>query len=39
MQVQDSDGNILPFGADPKPAVPFGPFLDMHGQLWPTAGE
>ncbi len=32
-QVEDLDGNVLRFGSDPLPDVPFGPWLDMHGQL------
>ncbi|MFN7994161.1 MAG: glyoxalase superfamily protein [Bryobacteraceae bacterium] len=38
MQVEDPDGNVLRFGSDPKKDAPFGPFLDMHGRLWPPAG-
>ena len=37
MQVEDPDGNVLRFGAEPKDE-PFGPFLDMHGRLWPPSG-
>jgi catechol 2,3-dioxygenase-like lactoylglutathione lyase family enzyme len=37
MQVEDPDGNVLRFGSDPKEDEPFGPFLDMHGRLWPTS--
>jgi len=37
MQVQDADGNILRLGSDPKKDAPFGPFLDMHGRLWPPS--
>jgi catechol 2,3-dioxygenase-like lactoylglutathione lyase family enzyme len=37
MQVTDPDGNVLRIGSDPLPGVPFGEFLDMHGQRWPTA--
>lgn len=35
MQVEDPDGNILRFGSDSKKGVPFGPFKDMEGRLWP----
>lgn len=34
MQVQDPDGNVLRMGSDRKPDQPFGPWLDMHGDLW-----
>ncbi len=37
MQVEDPDGNVLRFGSDPKKGEPFGPFLDMHGRLWPVS--
>jgi predicted lactoylglutathione lyase len=37
MQVEDLDGNVLRFGADRKAGQPFGPFLDMHGRLWPPS--
>src|ERR1035437_7296465 len=37
MQVEDPDGNVLRFGSDPKKDEPFGPFLDMHGRLWPPS--
>jgi hypothetical protein len=33
MQAEDPDGNVLRFGSDPKKDEPFGPFMDMHGQL------
>lgn len=36
MQVEDPDGNVLRFGSEPKEGEPFGPFLDMHGRLWPS---
>jgi catechol 2,3-dioxygenase-like lactoylglutathione lyase family enzyme len=36
IQVEDIDGNVLRFGSDPIEDEPFGEFLDMHGQLWPT---
>ena len=38
MQVEDPDGNVLRFGSDPKKDEPYGPFMDMHGQLWPPLG-
>ena len=38
MQVEDPDGNILRFGSDPKKEKPYGPFMDMHGKLWPPLG-
>jgi len=34
MQVEDLDGNVLRFGSEPLPNVPFGPWLDMHGEKW-----
>jgi predicted enzyme related to lactoylglutathione lyase len=34
MQVEDLDGNVLRLGSEPKPNQPFGPWLDMHGDLW-----
>ena len=37
MQVEDPDGNVLRFGSEPKKGEPFGPFLDMHGRLWPPS--
>jgi predicted enzyme related to lactoylglutathione lyase len=37
MQVEDPDGNVLRFGSDPKKDLPFGPFMDMHGRLWPPS--
>ena len=37
MQVADPDGNVLRFGSDTKKDEPFGPFLDMHGRLWPPS--
>ncbi|MBV8866751.1 MAG: VOC family protein [Acidobacteriaceae bacterium] len=39
MQVEDPDGNVLRFGSDPKKDEPFGPFMDMHGRLWPPSQE
>jgi predicted enzyme related to lactoylglutathione lyase len=38
MQVEDPDGNVLRFGSDSKKDEPYGPFMDMHGQLWPPLG-
>ncbi|SPE40289.1 Putative lactoylglutathione lyase (fragment) [Candidatus Sulfopaludibacter sp. SbA3] len=37
MQVEDPDGNVLRFGSDSKKDEAFGPFLDMHGRLWPPS--
>jgi len=34
MQVEDLDGNVIRFGADPKDNIPYGPWLDMEGKLW-----
>ena len=34
IQVEDLDGNVLRFGSDPIAGQAFGPWLDMHGQLW-----
>jgi catechol 2,3-dioxygenase-like lactoylglutathione lyase family enzyme len=39
MQVEDLDGNVLRFGSDPLPDVPFGPWRDMHGALWNWKAE
>jgi predicted lactoylglutathione lyase len=38
MQVEDLDGNVLRFGSDKKDGEPYGPFMDMHGRLWPPIG-
>ncbi len=37
MQMEDPDGNVLRFGAEPKQDQPFGAFLDMHGRAWPVS--
>lgn len=34
MQVEDPDGNVLRMGSEPKPDQPFGPWLDMRGDVW-----
>lgn len=34
IQVQDLDGNVLRFGSDSLPNVPYGPWMDMKGKLW-----
>jgi predicted enzyme related to lactoylglutathione lyase len=34
MQIEDPDGNVLRMGSEPKEGQPFGPWLDMHGDLW-----
>ena len=34
MQVEDLDGNVLRIGSEPEPHQPFGPWRDMHGDLW-----
>jgi catechol 2,3-dioxygenase-like lactoylglutathione lyase family enzyme len=39
MQVEDLDGNVLRLGSDPKAGQPFGPWRDMHGDLWVTNPE
>lgn len=39
IQVQDPDGNVLRFGSEPRPDVPFGPWLDMNGKLWTVSAE
>ena len=33
LQVEDIDGNVIRFGSEPKKNVPFGPWLDMNGNL------
>ncbi len=38
-QVSDTDGNVLRFGSEPIAGTPFGPWLDMHGKLWPVDQE
>ncbi len=38
MQVTDPDGHVLRFASDGKPGVPFGPWMDAEGRLWPMAG-
>ena len=41
MQIEDPDGNVLRMGSEPKEGQPFGPWRDMHGELWaakPGAG-
>ena len=34
IQVEDPDGNVIRLGSDPIEGRPFGPWKDMHGQLW-----
>lgn len=34
MQVEDLDGNVLRMGSDSVEGQPFGPWLDMRGDLW-----
>jgi catechol 2,3-dioxygenase-like lactoylglutathione lyase family enzyme len=34
MQVEDPDGNVLRLGSESKSDQPFGPWLDMRGDLW-----
>jgi uncharacterized glyoxalase superfamily protein PhnB len=34
MQIEDPDGHVLRFGSEPKPGVPFGPWMDMNGDRW-----
>lgn len=34
LQVIDPDGNVLRIGSEPKPNVPYGPWLDGSGRLW-----
>lgn len=34
MQVADPDGNVLRMGSHSKPDQPYGPWRDMHGDLW-----
>lgn len=36
MQIEDLDGNVLRMGSDPKHDQPYGPWLDMHGRVWPS---
>ena len=36
MQVEDSDGNVLRIGSDPRPGEPHGDWLEMDGKSWPT---
>jgi predicted enzyme related to lactoylglutathione lyase len=39
LQVEDPDGNVLRLGSDPKADVPYGPWRDMHGELWMPRAE
>ncbi len=34
LQVEDPDGNVLRLGSEPRPEVPRGEWLDMHGERW-----
>jgi catechol 2,3-dioxygenase-like lactoylglutathione lyase family enzyme len=34
MQIEDLDGNILRFGSDSLANKPYGPWMDMRGELW-----
>jgi catechol 2,3-dioxygenase-like lactoylglutathione lyase family enzyme len=34
MQIEDLDGNVLRLGSEPREGQPFGPWRDMHGDLW-----
>lgn len=34
MHVEDLDGNILRMASEGKENVPFGPWVDMHGDVW-----
>lgn len=34
MHVEDLDGNILRMASEGKENVPFGPWVDMHGDTW-----
>jgi catechol 2,3-dioxygenase-like lactoylglutathione lyase family enzyme len=35
MQVTDLDGHVLRFASDGKEGVPYGPWMDAEGKLWP----
>jgi catechol 2,3-dioxygenase-like lactoylglutathione lyase family enzyme len=39
MQVEDLDGNVLRLGCEPLEDLPFGPWLDMRGDLWEMKAE
>jgi hypothetical protein len=39
MQVEALDGNVLRLGSDTKPDLSFGPWRDMHGNLWVSNPE
>lgn len=34
IQIEDPDGNVIRFGSEPEPGVPFGPWMDMNGKFW-----
>ena len=34
MQIEDTDGNVLRIGSEPKADQPFGEWLDMRGDTW-----
>jgi hypothetical protein len=36
MQVEDPGGDVLRIGSEPRHGEPTGPWLDMHGALWPS---
>jgi len=38
IQVTDPDGHVLRFGSDGKKDMPFGPWMDADGRLWPMEG-
>jgi catechol 2,3-dioxygenase-like lactoylglutathione lyase family enzyme len=35
IQVTDPDGHVLRFASDGKEGMPFGPWMDAEGKLWP----
>jgi len=39
MQVTDPDGHVLRFASDGKKDVPYGPWMDADGRLWPMDAD
>lgn len=39
IRVEDPDSSVLRFGSEPTADQPFGPWMDMHGDLWEILPE
>jgi catechol 2,3-dioxygenase-like lactoylglutathione lyase family enzyme len=39
IQVTDPDGHVLRFGSDGKKDMPYGPWMDAEGRLWPMTDD